>query len=285
MLHTSLIRLDDSARAARPGDDDDPRSDAATIAHWTLVRPHAANAIDLATTDALEAAIASIEASTPPYRPRAIVLTAASRSGAEPGARDIFCAGADLGELVATVDPEPFSRRMTALLARLEALPSVVVAAIEGDVYGGGCELLTACDLRVAEAHVTFAFRHARMGLTTGWGGTTRLSRMVGIGAAKRLLLTGLPCDAAEALRIGFVERVVERGAAVSEALRIAAAVAQGGVHAVALLKVGVHDAYGARDVLAASYEREVARFSDAWANGEVAVALANRAFPRGRTA
>lgn len=241
---------------------------------WTIDRPHAANAIDRATVDALSQALSTLEAALAEGRgPRGLVLASAPRAS---GLRPVFLSGADLGELetiAGAAEARAFSARMTGLLRQLEQLPILVVAAIAGDVYGGGCELITACDLRVAERGIQLSFRQARMGLSTGWGGTTRLLHLVGMGAAKRLMLTGLPCEADEALRIGLVDEVVELGAALDRARAIVAATAQGARGAVARLKRGIHDAVLLeRD---ASYARELDRFVEAWSSDEHRAAIA----------
>lgn len=243
---------------------------------WTVDRPQAANAIDRATVDALAHALSDLErALAEGNGPRGLVLASAPRA---PGLRPVFLSGADLGELEtisAADEARAFSARMTGLLRQIEQLPIVVVAAIAGDVYGGGCELITACDLRVAEHGIQLSFRQARMGLSTGWGGSTRLVHLVGVGAAKRLLLTGLPCESDEALRIGLVDEVVPLGGALDRAKAIVAATAQGARGAVARLKRGIHDAYELdRD---ASYASELDRFVEAWSSEEHRAALAAR--------
>jgi len=243
---------------------------------WTVDRPHAANAIDRATVEALAHALADLErALAEGTGPRGLVIASAARA---PGLRPVFLSGADLGELetiAAAADARAFSAHMTGLLRQIEQLPILVIAAVAGDVYGGGCELITACDLRVAERGIQLSFRQARMGLSTGWGGTTRLLHLVGVGAAKRLLLTGLPCEAEEALRIGLVDEIVDVGAALERSRTIVAATAQGARGAVARLKHGIHDAIALdRD---ASYARELDRFVEAWSSQEHRAALAAR--------
>lgn len=79
---------------------------------------------------------------------------------------------------------------MSAVLAEMAALPMPVIAAVNGDAIGGGCEILTACDLRLAAAHARFAFAQVRNGLTTGWGGSSRLVALLGESRAMELLLT-----------------------------------------------------------------------------------------------
>lgn len=241
---------------------------------WTIDRPDAANAINAATVDALAGALDDLERRLARGQgPRGLVIASSPRP---PGARAVYLSGADLGELGALTSPDlarAFSHRMTGLLQQIEALPLLVVAAIHGDVYGGGCELITACDLRVAEHGVSFSFRQARMGLSTGWGGTTRLVHLVGLGAAKRLLLTGLPCDADEALRIGLCDEVVEMGTSLARAREIVEKTAEGARGAVAKLKQGLNDAI--RLDRRESYERELDRFVEAWSSDEHKNALA----------
>lgn len=233
---------------------------------WTIDRPHAANAIDSATVDALEQALRAIAADPP----RGLVIASAPRPA---GARPVFLSGADLGEVqsIASADQaRGFSLRMTTLLQTLAQLPLLVIAAISGDVYGGGCELVTACDLRVAQPGIQLSFRQARMGLSTGWGGTTRIVRLIGLGAAKRLMLTGLPCAADEALRIGLVDELATDARA--RAIEIVLAAAEGGRDAVARLKAGLHDA--AELDRAASYARELDRFVESWSSDEHRAAI-----------
>lgn len=234
---------------------------------WTVDRPHAANAIDAATVDALEQALGVIVADPP----RGLVIASAPRPA---GARPVFLSGADLADvqsIESAARARSFSERMTGLLRTLEDLPLLVIAAISGDVYGGGCELITACDLRVAEPGIQLSFRQARMGLSTGWGGTTRIVRLLGLGAAKRLMLTGLPCDAEEALRIGLVDELASDARA--RAIEIVRATAEGGREAVARLKAGLHEASTLdRD---ASYARELDRFVEAWSSEEHRNAIA----------
>ncbi len=247
---------------------------------WTIDRPDAANAINAATVDAMARALDDLESRLARGQgPRGLIIASSPRP---PGTRAVFLSGADLGELEAITSPDlarAFSHRMTGLLQQIEALPLLVVAAIHGDVYGGGCELITACDLRIAEHGVNFSFRQARMGLSTGWGGSTRLVHLVGLGAAKRLLLTGLPCDADEASRIGLCDEVVAMGSSLERAKEIVAATAAGARGAVARLKQGLHDAL--RLDRRASYERELDRFVEAWSSDEHKAALASRKRPR----
>ncbi len=128
----------------------------------------------------------------------------------------VFASGGDLKELAAETSPEAgerLNRLMGAALTRLTTLPVPVIAAVQGDAVGGGCEIMTACDLRMASSGATFTFAQVKVGLTTGWGGAGRLVRLIGQSRAMELLLTGQTFDAQEALEMGFVHRLVpQRG-------------------------------------------------------------------------
>lgn len=125
----------------------------------------------------------------------------------------VFLAGGDLRQFASLQTKEEgkaMAEEVRAVLEAFEALPIPVFAAINGDCYGGGCELLLAVDFRVATKGSHFAFTQGRFGLTAGFGGVTRLVRLVGPGRAADLLLTGRSLEAREAQRIGLLEEVVE---------------------------------------------------------------------------
>ena len=145
---------------------------------------------------------------------------AAARAIADPGVGVLvvsgagdkaFVAGADIVEM-AGLDAraaQEFSRTLAAELGRLESSPKPVIAAVNGFALGGGCELALACHVRIASDGASFGQPEVNLGLIPGAGGTQRLQRLVGRGKALDLILTGDRIDAAEALRIGLVERVV----------------------------------------------------------------------------
>ena len=221
----------------------------------TVDRPAVRNAIDPDVVDRLDAAVAQI-ADDPTVR--AVVLAGAGGTA--------FVSGADLGFLRAATDAEATAmlERVEALLDRLEALPVLVVAAVSGACLGGGMELCVATDVRVAEEHATFSFRHAAMGLSTAWGGTTRLARLVPRGAAARLLLTATTIDAAEALRLGLVDEVVPRGGARARALELGEAAAAVSPRSLAALKRTLAAAYGSDEPTSRAAER--AELAALWA-------------------
>lgn len=223
------------------------RRDAAWL--LTVDRPETRNAINPAVHDALAEAVDRVEEDPAP-----IVLTGAGGS---------FVSGGDL-ELIRS---RPFeetlelSQRMTALLTRLEALPVPVIAAVEGYAFGGGAEILVACDYRVAAPTAKVSFRQAAMGLTTGWGATTRLRRLVSRGAATRLLLAAEVVDAAEAQRLGVLDEVHDEPLA--RALELAAEVAAQSPRAVSAFRELLATAYG--EDAARSREAEWAVFQRLW--------------------
>ncbi len=128
------------------------------------------------------------------------------------GAGGVFSAGADLGE-VAAFDPATafdFSRRGQAILASFGEVAPVSIAAIDGHCLGGGLDIAMSCDLRYATPRATFQHPGAKRGIITGWGGTQTLPRIVGVDAARRLLGAGDRIDAAEALRLGLINKIRE---------------------------------------------------------------------------
>ena len=128
------------------------------------------------------------------------------------GAGGVFSAGADLNE-VAALNPTTaydFSRRGQALLAALGEAAPVTIAAIDGYCLGGGLDIALSCDLRYATPRSSFQHPGAKRGIITGWGGTQRLPRLVGVDEARRLLITGERIDTQEAFRIGLINQICD---------------------------------------------------------------------------
>jgi enoyl-CoA hydratase len=139
-----------------------------------------------------------------------------------------FSAGADIREFTAPQPPTVFreSRRRVEFRALIERCPQPIIAAIGGHCFGGGLELALACDIRVASADSRLGLTEVDLAIIPGGGGTQRLPRLIGRGKALELILTAARIDAAEALRLGLVERVVEAGQALSAARELAATLA-----------------------------------------------------------
>lgn len=122
-----------------------------------------------------------------------------------------FVAGADIGEIAGQgpLDGAERSQAGQAVFGKIESLGKPVIAAVNGFALGGGCELAMACHIRLASESAKFGQPEVKLGISPGYGGTVRLPRLVGRGRALELLLTGAMIDAAEAWRIGLVNRVV----------------------------------------------------------------------------
>lgn len=137
------------------------------------------------------------------------------------GSGSAFCAGADL-DTVAALDCESaaaFADLGQRVARALESYDGAVVAGIDGPARGGGVELALACDLRIATPEATFAESGVSLGLFGAWGGTARLPRIVGEGAALDIGLSGRVLDAREAHRIGLCDRITEDPYAVAQSL------------------------------------------------------------------
>jgi enoyl-CoA hydratase/carnithine racemase len=150
-----------------------------------------------------------------------------------------FCAGADLKERkTMPLERVPhFVRNIRALMDDVEALPQPTLAVVNGFAFGGGMELLLACDLRVCAAHAQFGLTETTLAIIPGAGGTQRLPRLVGKAVAKDLILTGRRFDAQEALRLGVVNRVATTGELEATSLELARAIAANGPVAVRAAK------------------------------------------------
>ena len=123
-----------------------------------------------------------------------------------------FVAGADIAEMQGMKQKEgyDFSKVGQETFSRLDNCEFVVIAAVNGFALGGGCELTMACDFRIASTKAKFGMPEVSLGLIPGYGGTQRLSRLVGLGNALYLTLSGQLVDATEALRIGLVQKLSE---------------------------------------------------------------------------
>ena len=194
------------------------------IALLALNRPDALNALCGALLDRLEAALDEIEQSP---EIQAVILTGNGRA---------FAAGADIAEIAALdrASGLAFARRGQELFTRIEQLPKPVVAAVNGFALGGGCEIAMACHLRIASTKARFGQPEVKLGILPGFGGTQRLPRLVGRGVATRLILSGEPIRADEALRIGLVDEVCEPDALLERARELLRTILANGPRAVA---------------------------------------------------
>ena len=169
------------------------------IATLTLNRPDKLNALNTATIAELGVALDDVHARSDVG---GVIVTGAGRA---------FAAGADISELagLSEEDARNFAAHGQAIFDKFEQGRIPVIAAVNGFALGGGCELAMACHIRIAGEGARFGQPEVKLGLVPGYGGTGRLARLAGRGQALQLLLTGDMIDAAEALRIGLVNRVV----------------------------------------------------------------------------
>ena len=201
------------------------------VATLTLDRPEALNALTVPLKVALREALESlaVERSV-----RAIILTGAGRA---------FCAGQDLAEREQP-DAAPLEvevrDRYNPIIRALRSMGQPVIAAVNGVAAGAGASLAFACDLRIAAEGARFVLAFGRIGLVPDSGATWFLPRIVGPAKAAELALLGDAIDAAEALRIGLVSRVVPGGQLMAEARELAGRLAEGAPLAMALTKTAL---------------------------------------------
>jgi enoyl-CoA hydratase len=187
------------------------------IAVVTINRPKVLNALNRQTFDELRRLILELKSDG---SVRVIIITGAGEKS--------FVAGADINELA---ELSATSARELALAGQhvldlIEHLGKPVIAAINGYALGGGCELAMACTIRMAADTARLGQPEIALGLIPGYAGTQRLTRLTGKGRAAEIILSGTPIDAAEAHRIGLVNRVVPASTLMDEAKKLALALA-----------------------------------------------------------
>lgn len=170
------------------------------LAVLTIDRPHARNAIAPDTMDQLEKALNEAEGA------RALAITGAGDRA--------FVSGGDLKELAAIrteEDAAAMAWRMRSICDRLAGFPAPVIAALNGHAFGGGAEVAVAADIRLAADDIKIAFNQVTLEIMPAWGGAERLAALVGKSRALLLAGTGTALDAAEAQRLGLIDRVLPR--------------------------------------------------------------------------
>jgi enoyl-CoA hydratase len=166
---------------------------------------------------------------------RVVILTGAGEKA--------FAAGADINELAALtpVEAVDYARRGQRVFRDLEQLGKPVIAAVNGFALGGGCELAMACTLRLAAESARFGQPEVNLGIIPGYGGTQRLTRLVGKGRALDLVLTGRMVGAAEALSLGLVNQVVPDAALAEATGKLAGTLMEKGPLALRFAMQAVH--------------------------------------------
>jgi enoyl-CoA hydratase/carnithine racemase len=190
----------------------------ASIAYVTINRPDKLNALNQTVLGELRDCFGAIRNDE---QVRAVIVAGAGEKA--------FVAGADVSEIAAanSLIAREMSLQAQGVFDSIENLGKPVIAAIRGYALGGGCELAMACTLRVASENARFGQPEVKLGIIPGYGGTQRLSRLVGKGRAMEIILTGEMITVQEAYRIGLVNRVVPEtdliGAAESMARKVIA--------------------------------------------------------------
>ena len=223
-----------------------------TTAVITIDRPKALNALNTTTLEQLEEALAQV-AKKPELR--GLIVTGAGEKA--------FVAGADIAEML-NLDTEQslaFAARGHRVFDGLERLHCPTVAAVNGFALGGGCELALACDLIYASENAKFGLPEVSLGIIPGFGGTQRLTRLVGRSRAKELIFTGDMVDAAKAKQIGLALDVVPQPELLAHCHAVIARIAKKGPLAVARAKRVIGE--GADMPLAAANQLERKAFAE----------------------
>lgn len=182
----------------------------------TLNRPDKRNALSAQLANELSETLTQLRSD---HNLRVVIIT---------GAGEAFSAGTDITELTNLTEAEALqvSARGQKLCDSIESFPVPVLAAINGIAAGGGCELALACHLRIASKNARFSLPETRLGLIPAYGGTQRLSRDIAVARALELMLAGSELDAASALQLGLLNRVVEQDELLVEARALAKQIA-----------------------------------------------------------
>ncbi|RJP87724.1 MAG: enoyl-CoA hydratase [Desulfobacteraceae bacterium] len=202
------------------------------VAVFTLNRPEIMNSFNFALLRALRTAVDEVR-----FNPevRVVIITGSGEKA--------FCAGADLKERI-TLSPsevKQFIYTIRTLFTDIESLNKPVIAAVNGVALGGGTELALSCDIRIASDTASLGLTEARLAIIPGAGGTQRLPRLVGIGKAKELILTGSRVNAREALEIGLVNKICEPSKLMEAAREMAAMICECGPIAVEQAKYAIN--------------------------------------------
>ncbi len=154
-----------------------------------------------------------------------------------------FIAGADISEMKSMMaeDARDFSKLGNALFRKIELMEKPVIAAVNGFALGGGCELAMGCDIRIAGERAKFGQPEVSLGITPGFGGTQRLSRLVGIAKAKELIFTGKIIDAEAAEKIGLVNEVVPQEELMDRAIEMAKKISSASKTAIKYSKAAIN--------------------------------------------
>jgi enoyl-CoA hydratase len=199
------------------------------VATLTVNRPAKRNALDTATVAEMHRALDEVSAA----KATVLIVTGAGDHA--------FVSGADIGAIRARRRDDALASINSRLMTAIEGHEAVSIAAVNGYALGGGCELALACDLRIAADNAVFGQPEPTIGIIPGAGATQRLPRIVGLGRAKELVLTGARWDARKALECGLVSEVWPRAELMAAARAMAERVLALGPLAVRLSKLALN--------------------------------------------
>lgn len=195
------------------------------VAILTLTRPHAMNSFDLEMMAEHRRRLEEFEADEDL---RVLVYTGEGRA---------FSTGIDIKKAPDFLHWAAEDRHRTWVTPCSMEISKPTIAAVNGFAFGGGCELALGCDLRIASEKAVFGLPEVLLGALPGGGGTQTLPRLIGLGDALLMMLTGESIDATEALRLRLVQKVVPEDKLMEETLNIAEAICRGGRNAVPMIK------------------------------------------------
>src|SRR5215831_1065601 len=201
-----------------------------SIATLTIDRPDVRNALDFETVREVRDALQTLAADP---QVGVLILTGAGEAA--------FVSGADINDIRARGRDEGLAAINSSLFAEIERFPRPTIAAVNGYALGGGCELALACDIRVAADTAKFGQPELGLGIIPGAGATQRLPRIIGLGRAKHLILTGDIIDAKQALEIGLVTAVAPPGQLQVRARELAKRILRQGPLAAKLAKLALN--------------------------------------------
>jgi enoyl-CoA hydratase len=215
----------------------------------TLNRPKALNALNTALLNEMGALLDDIAKND---EIKVVIITG--------GGEKAFAAGADISEMQSmnAMEGRAFSANGMKHISKLETIPQPTIAAVNGFALGGGCEVVMACDIRIASTKAKFGQPEVNLGVTPGFGGTQRLPRLVGPAIAKELLFTGDMISAERAYQIGLVNHVVEPEELMDKAMEMAKKIASKGQLAVKMCKQGVNEGMNMDLARGLQYETEL---------------------------
>jgi enoyl-CoA hydratase len=205
------------------------------VATLTINRPKVLNALNIETLKELQAAIQEVKDNA---SAKVLIITGAGEKA--------FVAGADIQEMkdMNSVQALAFSKLGHQTMKMIQDLDRPVIAAVNGFALGGGSEIALACDFIYAADNAKFGLPEVTLGVFPGFGGTQRLTRLIGKGKAKELIMTGKMIGGQEALQMGIVNRVFPQASLMEEVKKTAAQIAGNGPIGVRLAKMVVNDGF-----------------------------------------